>query len=83
MDGFRSFAKDQLNTGVWVLFWVFNSIPLIHLNLIVPIAYSFFLSLLLIAQLEIRDCDSPSSSFIVENNFCYPWEVGVDGWVRK
>jgi hypothetical protein len=41
MDGFRSFAKDQLNIGVWVQFWVFNSIVLIHLHFTVPIEYFF------------------------------------------
>ena len=90
MDDFRSFAKDQLNIGVWVQFCVYNSIPLIYQHFIVPIAYSWvccccfvFNHYCSIIQLEIRNGNSPRSSFIVENNFCYPWEVGVDGWVRK
>jgi hypothetical protein len=33
LDGFSSFAKDQVIIGVWVHFWVFNSIPLICLLL--------------------------------------------------
>jgi hypothetical protein len=36
-----------LTIGVWVHFWVFNSIPLIFLPVSVPIPYSFFKSLLL------------------------------------
>jgi hypothetical protein len=30
LDGFSSFVKDQVTIGVWVHFWVFNSIPLIY-----------------------------------------------------
>ena len=31
LDGFRSLVKDQVTIGVWVHFWVFNSIPLVYL----------------------------------------------------
>jgi hypothetical protein len=34
--------KDQVTKGVWVNFWVFNSIPLIFLPVSVPIPYSFY-----------------------------------------
>jgi hypothetical protein len=37
LDGFSSFVKDQVTIGVWVHFWVFNSIPLIFLPATVPI----------------------------------------------
>ncbi|CRH48841.1 Uncharacterised protein [Chlamydia trachomatis] len=30
LNGFTSFVKDQVTRGVWVHFWVFNSIPLIY-----------------------------------------------------
>jgi len=57
--------------GVWVHFWVFSSVPLIYLPVSVPIPCSFcdYCSVIL---LEVRDGDSPRSSFIVEYNFCYP-----------
>jgi hypothetical protein len=32
LDGFSSFVKDQVAIGVWVHFWVFNSIALIYLS---------------------------------------------------
>jgi hypothetical protein len=35
--GFSSFVKDQVTISVWVNFWVFNSIPLIHLSVTVPV----------------------------------------------
>jgi len=44
LDGFSSFAKDQVTIGVWVHSWVFNSISLIYLPVSVPIQYSFFLN---------------------------------------
>jgi hypothetical protein len=33
LDGFSSFVKDQVTIGVWVDFWVSNSIPLIFLSI--------------------------------------------------
>jgi hypothetical protein len=32
LDGFGSLVEDQVTIGVWVHFWVFNSIPLVHLS---------------------------------------------------
>ena len=31
LDGFGSLVEDQVTIGVWIHFWVFNSIPLIYL----------------------------------------------------
>ena len=42
LDGFSSFVKDQVTIGVWVHFWVFNSIPLIYLSVTVPVLGSFY-----------------------------------------
>jgi hypothetical protein len=41
VDGFSSLVKDQVTFRVWVNFWIFISIPLIYLSVIVPVAYSF------------------------------------------
>jgi hypothetical protein len=41
LDGFSTFFKDQVIVGVWVHFWVFNSIPSIYLPVTVPIPCSF------------------------------------------
>jgi len=35
------FVKDQVTIGVWVYFWVFNSIPLIAFSVFVPIHVVF------------------------------------------
>jgi hypothetical protein len=40
LNGFSSFVKDQVTIGVWVHFWVFNSIPFIYLSVTVPGACS-------------------------------------------
>jgi hypothetical protein len=37
LDAFIFFVKDQVTVGVWVHFWVFNSILLIYLPVSVPI----------------------------------------------
>ena len=71
LDDFSSFVKDQVNTGVWVHFWVFNSMLLIFLPISVPIPYSFYYYCSVI-EFEVRDGDSARSSFIVENSFGYP-----------
>ena len=41
LDGFCSLVKDQVTIGVWVYFWVFNSIPLIYLFVAVIVQCSF------------------------------------------
>ena len=46
LDGFSSLVKDQVTVGVWVHFWVFNSIPLINLSVVVPVPCSFLSQLL-------------------------------------
>ena len=43
LDGFSSFVKDQVTIGMWVHFWLFNSIPLICLPVTVPIPCRVFL----------------------------------------
>ena len=70
LNGFTSFVKDQVTRGVWVHFWVFNSIPLIYPASLCTNTIKF-LSLLLCNKLEVRDGDFPRSSF-VENSFCFP-----------
>jgi hypothetical protein len=71
LGGFSSFVKDQVTISVWVHFWVFNSIPLIFLPDSVPVPCSFY-HYCSVVQLEVRDDESPRSSFIVENCFRYP-----------
>jgi len=71
LNGFVSFVKNQMTIGVWVHFWVFNSIPLVYLSVSVPISYSFY-HYCSVILLEFRDSDSPGSPFIVEDSFSYP-----------
>jgi hypothetical protein len=35
-------VEDQVTIGVWVHFWVFNSIPLVYLSVTIPVPYSFY-----------------------------------------
>jgi len=71
LDGFNSFVKDQVAKGMWVNFCVYNFVPLIFLPVSVSIPYSFY-DYCSVILLEVRDSDSPSSSFIVEDSFYYP-----------
>jgi hypothetical protein len=71
LDDFSSFVKDQVTIGAWVHFWVFKSIPLIYLSVTVSVPCSFYHNCSVV-QLEVRDGDSTSGSFIVENSFFYP-----------
>ena len=70
LDGF-ALVKDQVTIGVWVHFWVFNSVPLNYLPVSVSIPCTFYHDCSVI-QLEVRDSDSPRISFIIENSFHYP-----------
>jgi hypothetical protein len=42
VDGFSSFVKDQVTIVVWVHYWVFNSIQLIYLSVIVPVSCIYY-----------------------------------------
>ena len=46
LDGFSSLVEDQVTIGVWVYFWVFNSIPLVYLSVTIPVPCSFLSQLL-------------------------------------
>ena len=70
LDGFSSFAKEQVTIGVWVHFLVSNSIPLIYLSASVTMPYGFY-HYCSVVQLEDRDGDFSRSSFIVEDRFWY------------
>ena len=82
VDGFSSFVKDQVTTGMWVHFWVFNPIPLIYLPVIVTVPCSFYPNCSVV-QLEVWDGDSARSSFTVENSFCYPMFFCYYRWICK
>jgi hypothetical protein len=67
---FGFFITDKVFIGVWFYFWVFDSILLMHLFVSVPIPCGLY-HYCSVVQLEVRDGDSPRSSFIVENCFVY------------
>jgi hypothetical protein len=64
------FIKDQMSIGVWIYVWVFNLILLISMSVYVPIPCSFHYYGSVV-QLEIKDSDTSSSSFIVQDCFRY------------
>jgi hypothetical protein len=47
LDGFSSFAKDQVTMGMWVHFCLYNSIQLVFLSVFVPIPCTWVFFLLL------------------------------------
>jgi hypothetical protein len=57
VDGFSSFVKDQVTLGVWIHFWVFNSIPLTYLYVLVPVPCNFYHNCSVV-KLEVRHGDS-------------------------
>ena len=42
LESFSSFVKVHVTVAVWVHFWVFKSIPLVYLPVIVPIPCNFY-----------------------------------------
>ena len=71
LDGFSSFVEDQVAIGVWVHFWVFNSVPLVYLSVTIPVSCSVYHNYSIV-QLYVRHGDSTRGSFILEKSFCYP-----------
>jgi hypothetical protein len=51
LGGFTSFAKYLVTIGVWIHFWVFNSVPLIFLPVPIPCSFYHYCSAI---QLEVR-----------------------------
>jgi hypothetical protein len=73
--------------GIWIHFWVFNSIPLTYLSGNVPVPCSFYQNWSLVS-LEVRDGDSTRGSFLDENSFSWTdhkwlvckiknWQIGL------
>jgi hypothetical protein len=60
-----SYVKDQVSIGVWIYFWVFNSIPLIYQSMVVPVPCGFYHNCSVV-QIEVRHGDSTRGSLIVE-----------------
>ena len=58
LNGFSKFVKDHVTIGVWVHFWVLNSIPFIFLPISVLIPCSFYCCCSE-TKLEVRDGVSP------------------------
>ena len=44
LDGFSCFDKDQVTIGVWIHFWVFNSIPWVDISVAISVTCSFYLN---------------------------------------
>ena len=77
---FGFFVKNQMFIGVWIYVRVFNSIPLIHMSVFMPILNCFYYYSS-VAVLDVRDGDTSKSSFIVQDYlsfpgyFVFPYEV--------
>ena len=56
---------------VWIDIWVFYSVLLILLSVLMPIP-GCFQHCSSIVEFEVRDCDASRSSFIVQDCFGYP-----------
>lgn len=63
--------KNKAPVGVWAHFWIFNSIPLINMSAFVPKPCCFY-HYSPVVQLEVRNGDSSSSSFIIQDLSRYP-----------
>ena len=65
---------------MWIDIWVFNSVPLVPLSVLMPIpgCFQYCRS---VVEFEVGDCDASRSSFIVQDCFGYlgyfvfPYEV--------
>jgi hypothetical protein len=61
LDGFSSLVEDQVTIGVWVHFWVFNSIPLVYWSVSIPVPCSFY-----------HNCEQLFLSCVPITTFCLP-----------
>lgn len=56
---------------MWINVWVFDSVPLINLSVLMSIPCNFYYYCSVV-ELEIRDGDTSGSSFIVQDCISYP-----------
>jgi hypothetical protein len=77
---FRFSVKYQMSIGVWVYFWVVDSIPLTNLSVSVPIPCGFCHDCFVV-QLEVRNGDCPwmffycRELFWVYRDLFFSWEL--------
>jgi hypothetical protein len=64
--------KNQVFLGMWIFFFVFDSIPLSNLCVSIPTPDSLY-QYYFVVQIGISDGDTSRSSFIVQDYFSYPW----------
>jgi hypothetical protein len=57
---FGLFVKSQVSVGIWVYFWIFDSILLVSLHAVFNFSVVYY---------ELRDSDITRSSFIVQDSF--------------
>ena len=70
-DIFYLFMKDQVFEDVWIDIWVFYSVPLVLLSVLMPIQDCFqYCSS--VVEFDGRDCDASRSSFIFQDCFGSP-----------
>ena len=63
------FCQRLSDCSVWVYFWAFYSVPLIHLSVFVPVPYVLITIALQYSQ--VRQRDSSSSVFLFQDHFGY------------
>ena len=71
VDIFCFFVKGQVFKGVWINIWVFFSVPLVLLSVLMPMP-GCFQNCIPVVEFEARDCDASRSSFIIQDCFGYP-----------
>ena len=64
-------VKTQVFIGMWTYVRVFDSIPLIHVSIFVPISNCFYYYSSIV-QLDVKNSDASRSSFIVQDCFSFP-----------
>jgi hypothetical protein len=68
---FGLFFKSQVSIGAWVYLWVFDSLPLINLSVLMPLPQGLRYSCSVV-DLEVRHGNTATHSFIVQDCFSYP-----------
>ena len=61
------FIKKKSNVHMWICVWVFNSLSLVQVSIFMPISCSFYYYSSVV-ELEIRDGETSSISFIVQDH---------------
>ena len=86
LNGLGILVENQLIVYVWVYFWIFYSIPLIHMSPLMPVPYCFS-HCSFVDSFKLRRCESTNFILLFQGCFGDSWSLAIpydfEDWLLK